>query len=53
MESRKEIFKDSVRYSNENNQRHREDGPAIEYSNGDKEWYLNGKIKNSILMKIN
>ncbi len=22
---------------------HREDGPAIEYSNGGKEWYLNGK----------
>src|ERR1700677_2010702 len=22
---------------------HREDGPAIEYTNGDKEWYLNGK----------
>jgi hypothetical protein len=23
--------------------RHREDGPAIEYINGDKVWYLNGK----------
>jgi hypothetical protein len=22
---------------------HREDGPAIEYANGDKAWYLNGK----------
>jgi len=22
---------------------HREDGPAVEYSNGDKEWRLNGK----------
>ena len=22
---------------------HREDGPAIEYADGDKEWYLNGK----------
>ena len=22
---------------------HREDGPAIEWSNGDKEWYLNGR----------
>jgi len=21
---------------------HREDGPAIEYSNGDKSWYING-----------
>lgn len=23
---------------------HREDGPATEYPNGDKEWYLNGKL---------
>jgi len=23
---------------------HREDGPAVEYSNGDKKWYLNGKL---------
>jgi len=23
---------------------HREDGPAIEWANGDKSWYLNGKI---------
>tara|TARA_B110000503_G_C6875204_1_gene300348 strand:+ start:85 stop:342 length:258 start_codon:yes stop_codon:yes gene_type:complete len=22
---------------------HREDGPAIEFSNGDKSWYLNGE----------
>ncbi len=22
---------------------HREDGPAIEWSNGDREWYINGK----------
>jgi len=26
-----------------NGKRHREDGPAIEWANGDKEWYLNGK----------
>ena len=26
-----------------NDERHREDGPAIEWANGDKEWYLNGK----------
>ena len=26
-----------------NGQLHREDGPAIEYVNGDKCWYLNGK----------
>jgi hypothetical protein len=23
---------------------HREDGPAVEYSYGDKEWYINGKL---------
>lgn len=27
-----------------NEKRHREDGPAIEYSNGDKKWYFNGKL---------
>ena len=26
-----------------NNKRHREDGPAIEWSDGGKCWYLNGK----------
>ena len=26
-----------------NGQLHREDGPAIEYSNGHKAWYLNGQ----------
>jgi hypothetical protein len=26
-----------------NDQRHREDGPAIEWANGDKSWYLNGQ----------
>jgi hypothetical protein len=29
-------------YKNELGQLHREDGPAIEYSNGDKFWYING-----------
>ena len=27
-----------------NNQLHREDGPAIEYSNGSKSWYLNDQL---------
>ena len=26
-----------------NGKHHREDGPAIEYVNGDKHWYLNGR----------
>jgi len=25
-------------------QYHREDGPAIEFANGDKEWYINGQL---------
>jgi len=27
-----------------NGKYHREDGPAIEYANGDREWWINGKI---------
>jgi hypothetical protein len=27
-----------------NNQRHRTDGPAVEFTNGDKYWYLNGQL---------
>ena len=27
-----------------NGQLHREDGPAIEWLNGDKEWFLNGQL---------
>ena len=27
-----------------NGNRHREDGPALTYSNGYKEWFLNGKL---------
>lgn len=33
-----------VRYRNKNNQLHREDGPAVIWSNGDKYWYLDGHI---------
>ena len=29
---------------NENGEIHREDGPAVEYNDGDKHWYLNGKV---------
>jgi hypothetical protein len=31
----------SIHYYNENNEYHREDGPAIEYSDGTKFWYKN------------
>lgn len=29
---------------NQDDQLHREDGPAIEYANGTKEWWLNGQL---------
>ena len=29
-------------WHNKNGQYHREDGPAIEYANGSKEWWVNG-----------
>ena len=34
----------NIFYYNENNKLHREDGPAIEYVDGDKWWYKNGKL---------
>ena len=41
---RKEIDKfGNIFYYNENNEYHREDGPAIEYIDGTKFWYKNGK----------
>jgi hypothetical protein len=30
-------------WRNEQGQRHREDGPAIDYEDDEKEWYINGK----------
>ena len=41
---RKEIDKfGTISYYNDNNEFHREDGPAKEYRNGDKFWWINGK----------
>lgn len=35
----------SKRYTNKTtNVLHREDGPAVEWENGDKEWWINGKL---------
>ncbi len=34
----------TIYYRNEQNQLHREDGPTIEYANGDKYWYQNDKL---------
>jgi len=39
-----EVTKEVTRWHNESNQRHREDGPAVEYADGDKEYYINGKL---------
>jgi len=33
----------TIQWRNESGRLHREDGPAIEYTGGDKEWWLNGK----------
>jgi hypothetical protein len=37
------IDKDGVKRYRWNNQLHREDGPAVELANGNKEWYLQDK----------
>ncbi len=40
----KEVLKDgTVQYYNENGWLHREDGPAIEWAKGAKEWYRDGR----------
>ena len=43
-----EVFKNidkegTIRYKNNWGELHREDGPAVEYTNGFKEWWINGK----------
>jgi len=37
------VYIDRTEWFNIQGQRHREDGPAIEYANGSRFWYLNGK----------
>ena len=40
-----EVDKDGTRrYHNGANQLHRENGPAVEYADGDKYWYQNGQL---------
>jgi hypothetical protein len=34
----------TIRWYNSNDELHREDGPAIEYADGDKYWCINGKL---------
>ena len=40
---RRKMVGADIRYLNAENEFHRTDGPAIESSNGNKEWYINGK----------
>ena len=37
------VYDDRREYYNDRDELHREDGPAIECSNGNKYWYINGK----------
>ena len=37
------VLNDGTKHWFLNGKRHREDGPAVEYSNGRKEWYSNGE----------
>ena len=39
----KRVFDNKIEYRNILGQLHRTDGPAVEYSDGDKFWYINGK----------
>ena len=39
-----DVYDNGSKYWYLNGERHREDGPAIEYADGTKYWYLNGKL---------
>ena len=41
------VYKDRTEWYNKANQHHRLDGPAVEYANGDKAWWLNGQLHRS------
>jgi hypothetical protein len=43
MKSIKKEFPNGIEYYNEQGERHREDGPAVEWNDGDKWWYINGE----------
>ena len=42
IEYKVKVYDNKTEWFNQEGQRHREDGPAIEYANGYKSWYLNG-----------
>jgi hypothetical protein len=43
MKSIKVEFPSRIEYQNEKGQRHRTDGPAVEYKDGVKQWWVNGQ----------
>ena len=38
------IYRDHLTWVNKSGAFHREDGPAVEYSNGTKYWWVNGRL---------
>jgi hypothetical protein len=44
MKSIKKILNDRIEYHNEKGERHRENGPAVIFNNGTKQWRINGKL---------
>ena len=45
MKSVKKMFDNgNIEYRNIDGERHREDGPAVIWADGDKEWWLNGRL---------
>lgn len=49
------VYKDKTEWYNFNNQLHRLEGPAVEYFDGEKYWYINGEklTKNEFYKRIN
>ena len=41
------VYSDGYKVWCQNNELHREDGPAVEWTNGYKEWYINGEFLRS------
>ena len=43
VEYKVKVYDNITQWFNLNGKRHREDGPAIEWANGDKSWWINGQ----------
>jgi hypothetical protein len=43
MKSIKKEYPNGIEYQNEQGKTHRTDGPAIEWNNGDRSWWINGE----------